>query len=116
MKKLPDHAKEKVRVQAFDDIMQSFMSRSSDPVEGVLFNGKKLLTDLDKYGRPTLEAMFGKTKTNELYRLGRVNQFVSQKWECLAAWSRPTSLHQSAMSANSFNSECCPSSLIARPD
>ena len=44
-----------------------------------IFQGEKLLKALDGYGKPTLNAMFGKEKTQELYRLARVTKLITTR-------------------------------------
>jgi hypothetical protein len=69
---------EKVRRLAMDDILGAISSRTDDPLIDI-FQGKAFLNNLDKYGKPTLEAMFGKKTTQELYRLGRVTSLTTTR-------------------------------------
>lgn len=78
MRLLPDTTKLKMRRAATEDILRDAVARTDDPMRG-LFTGKNFLNSLDKYGRGTLEAMFGKEHTARLYRFGNVSQFVNQK-------------------------------------
>ncbi len=68
----------KVRQVAMEDFLGKLVKRTDDPFE-VLFQGKEFLTALDGYGKVTLNAMFGKGLTADLYRLGRVTQLVTVK-------------------------------------
>jgi hypothetical protein len=49
-----------------------------------IFHGDNLLKTLDGYGKPALNAMFGKKKTQELYRLGRVTKLVQSRPEFMS--------------------------------
>lgn len=78
MELLPESTKAQVRREAMEEILRSATQRTDDPLE-VVFTGTNFLNALDNYSRPTLEAMFGKALTNDMYRFGSVTQFVTQK-------------------------------------
>lgn len=67
-----------VRRQSMENILKKMVRRGDDP-RVKLFDGKALLTTLDDFERETLDEMFGKTLTNDLYRLGRVMQLVTKE-------------------------------------
>lgn len=78
MNLLPDKTKTLLKRRAMDDLLENLTKRTDDPLVDV-FDGKGFLNTLDKYGKDTLEAMFGKAKTEELYRFGEVTQLATQK-------------------------------------
>jgi len=78
MQMVKPKTRESIRRSAMDDLLSNISERTDDPLKEV-FNGKKFLNTLDSYGEGTLKAMFGEQKTKELYRFGRVAQFVNQK-------------------------------------
>ena len=71
---------EVVEQRAMEDILRTLVKRGEDP-RVALFSGNGMLKTLDGFGRESLEAMFGKVKTDQLYRLGRVAQLVSKNSE-----------------------------------
>lgn len=77
---VPDKQWELAQDRAMEDLVSLVVRRGEDP-RVLLFDGNGLLKGLDSYGRETLEAMFGKAKANDLYRLGRVTQFISRNAE-----------------------------------
>jgi len=78
MQVIPKDTAEKVRRVAMEDILKT-VSRRSDDVLVDIFDGKRLLNTLDDFGRDTLNAMFGKNLTDDLYSFGRTTQFITQK-------------------------------------
>ncbi len=72
--------KDQLRMQgiAMKDLLDSAVKRTDDPFTD-LVNGKAFLDTLDKYKKPTLVKMFGKEKSEELYKFGRVAQLISKK-------------------------------------
>jgi len=74
-----DKTADNIRAAAMTDILGNVTTRSPDALVGEVFNGTKFLNSLDSFGRETLETMFGKVKTDELYRLGRVIQSASKQ-------------------------------------
>ena len=69
---------EKVKRGAMEDMTDQLVKRTDDPVISVMA-GKEFLNTLDSYGKPTLEAMFGRDHADALYRLGRVAQTTNVK-------------------------------------
>lgn len=67
-----------VRRSAMEEVLGKLSKRADDPFE-VMFQGKQFLTALDAYGPDTLNAMFGKSLTRDLYKLGRVTQLVTKE-------------------------------------
>tara|TARA_R100000808_G_scaffold8817_1_gene24697 strand:- start:1470 stop:3464 length:1995 start_codon:yes stop_codon:yes gene_type:complete len=72
----------KVRQVAFEQMLDGgttpFFVRG--PLgEKDFISGENLLSTLDRYGRESLIAMFGKEKVGELYRLGKVAKIISRK-------------------------------------
>ena len=67
-----------IRNEAMTKLAGSFVRSTDDPTKQI-FDGKGLLDALDGYGKETVEAAFGKETTEDLYRLARVTQFVTQK-------------------------------------
>ncbi len=67
----------KVQSQSMKRILDDVVQATQDP-EMQVFNGKALVDTLNKYDRATLGAMFGKKKTEELYKFARVTQYVTQ--------------------------------------
>ena len=67
-----------VRRAAMDDILSNISRRSDDPLVEI-FAGKNFLNALDGYGKDTLQEMFGAETTKQMYRLGSVTQFVTQR-------------------------------------
>ena len=73
-----EDTKSRIRREAMEEVLRKATQRTDDPLE-TIFTGTNFLNALDNYSRPTLDAMFGKELTNEMYRFGRVTQFVTQK-------------------------------------
>ncbi len=69
---------EKVQDSAMEELLEKISTRTGDPIDRV-FSGKKFLDALDLYGESTLNAMFGSSTRQDLYRLGRITQLVTQK-------------------------------------
>lgn len=61
-----------------EKILGNITQRTKDPLEDILV-GDKLLTQLDKIGRPSLKAMFGEAATSRLYKLGNAARAVEFK-------------------------------------
>lgn len=78
MPKLSDETREAMRSVAMEDVLSSITARTDDPLNTV-FDGKALAQTLDKYGTPTLRAMFGKEVANDLRRLAQVTQMVAPR-------------------------------------
>ena len=79
MSLLPETTRAQVRSQAFRDLIQNSLIKSTDdPVEKFV-TGKAFMDALDGYGRETLVAMFGKQKAKEMIRLGRIAKLISKK-------------------------------------
>lgn len=78
MKLVKPETRDLLRRRAMENITDRLIERTDDPL-ATFFNGKKFLGVLDGYGKETLNEMFGKELTRELYRLGNVTQFVGQK-------------------------------------
>lgn len=75
---LPEKTRKIMRREAMEEILKAAVKRSDNPLEQV-FTGKQLLNTLDDFGEPTLKAMFGSEKTNQLYRLGKVASLSTLK-------------------------------------
>ena len=75
---LKNDTKAQIRRQAMDKILDTVIPTTDDPLVS-LFNGKSLQDTLDSYGKDTLDAMFGKQLSDDLYRFSRVTRFVTQK-------------------------------------
>jgi len=97
MQFLPKEKQAQVRRAAMDEVLDNIkiakgdgsifkgtnleglgMADPSDPLVKV-FNGKALSRALDGYGKSVLTEMFGKRKTQELYKLARVTEFMTAK-------------------------------------
>jgi len=97
MQFLPKEKQAQVRRAAMDEVLDNIkiakgdgsifsgtnleglgMADPSDPLVKV-FNGKALSRALDGYGKEVLIEMFGKRKTQELYKLARVTEFMTAK-------------------------------------
>ncbi len=76
---LPEPTKAKVRRQAMEKVLSSLTKEGEDPLE-IIFDGRAFIKNLDSFGRPTLEAMFGAQRTNEMYRFGRAVQLATMKF------------------------------------
>ena len=61
-----------------DDILENISGLTDDPFVEV-FQGKQFRQMLDSYGESTLNEMFGKELTGDLYRLAKVTQLVTQR-------------------------------------
>ncbi len=75
---LPERVRGNVRRAAIEDIMDSMTDGVTDPIRPI-FTGARFLKTLEGYGTETLESMFGKQRTEELFRLGRVAQVVTSR-------------------------------------
>lgn len=75
---LPKETSEDIRSAAMSKVLDSTMKESSDPLIGDLFDGTNLIRTLNKFGQPTLDAMFGEAKRKELFTLGKVIQAASK--------------------------------------
>lgn len=75
---LPDNVRGNVRNAAMTDLLDTMRDGTADPLN-VIFNGKRFLDTLDSYGDETLDAMFGVQRRQELRRLGKVTQLVTQR-------------------------------------
>lgn len=87
-----------VQEQTMEDILGKLASRPSDPLEEAIFDGRKLLTELDRIGMPTLREVFGAERAEDLFRLGRVAQGVEYK-----AHARGGELAAAAMAIRPLN-------------
>lgn len=67
-----------MRSIAMEDILGNIVQSTDDPVKKV-FDGKALGDALDKYGQPTLRAMFGKQAASDLRRLAQVTSMVAPR-------------------------------------
>lgn len=67
-----------VRLSAMEEVLGKLSKRTDDPFE-VMLQGKQFLDALDAYGQDALSAMFGKSLTKDLYKLGRITQLVTRK-------------------------------------
>ena len=70
--------KQQLQDQAMDNIFKTFIKHGDDPFESIM-NGTALRQSLDGYGETTLNVMFGKQKTKDLYRLAKVTQLATNK-------------------------------------
>jgi hypothetical protein len=68
----------KARRQAMSDVLLNIVGKTDDPFTAV-FNGTKLLESLDGYGKETLNEMFGKDLTSQLYKFARSARFITRK-------------------------------------
>ncbi len=75
---LKNNTKAQIRRQAMDKILDTVIPTTDDPLVSI-FNGKALQDTLDSYGKETLDAMFGRQLSDDLYRFSRVTRFVTQK-------------------------------------
>ncbi len=68
-----------------------FSSLLDDPmgVEDNEIIGRNVLKTLDHYGRPTVERLFGKTETDDLFRFGHALSFVTKKSKVTTAFRGP---------------------------
>lgn len=64
--------------EAAKKLFSDFIKTGDDPLKQI-FDGKAFSESLDKYGRSTLEATFGKQWTDDAYKFARIAQFVTQK-------------------------------------
>lgn len=67
-----------VQRAAMDDILSRVSGLTDDPFVEV-FRGKQFRETLDSYGQETLKEMFGPDLTDQLYRLAKVTQLVTQR-------------------------------------
>ncbi len=79
LKVVDDKTSDNIRSAAMRDILKNVTGRSEDPLVGEVFKGTQFLKSLDSFGKETLETMFGKGKTDELFRLGRVIQSATKQ-------------------------------------
>ena len=64
--------------QAMQKVLSSFVERTDDPLVKVL-NGRQLKAELDRYGKKTLEATFGKDLSSDLYKFAELSEFITKK-------------------------------------
>ena len=64
--------------EAMTKLLSDLVRPGEDPLTKI-FDGKALRDTLDKYGRPTLDATFGKSTTDDLYKFATTAQFVTQQ-------------------------------------
>jgi hypothetical protein len=63
---------------AMNKLLSDLVKPGEDPLTKI-FDGKALTATLNKYGRPSLEEMFGKETTDDLFKFAKTAQFVTQE-------------------------------------
>ncbi len=63
---------------AMNKVLTNLIERTDDPLIQ-LFNGSKLRSSLDKYGKNTLRETFGEDITKDLYKFADLSEFITKK-------------------------------------
>jgi RNase P protein component len=78
MKVLDEAAKQKVRRVVSEELFSAFQPVTNDPLQ-VVVNGKALRAALERYGKPTLNKIFGSDYADTLYKFSDAARFVTYK-------------------------------------
>ena len=76
---VPDQVWEGVRRGQAERMLSKAVRESDAPLGGMVFDGKAMRAELDKYGRDTLEAIYGKEWVNDAFKLADTLRLVEHR-------------------------------------